>query len=111
MKNNKPKWSKSELKIYILLLCANADTVETEGELALIQSKIDPESYERLYLEFSNDDEELSLEKIKSSVAKHEYSNKELTHLKSEIKQIFLSDKKLERREQYLERILDNILY
>ena len=111
MKNNKPKWSKNELKIYILLLCANADALQTEEELTLIRSKTDPESYNRLYIEFSKDNEELSLEKIKSSVAKHEYSNKELTHLRSEIKQIFLSDKKFERREQYLERILNNLLY
>tara|TARA_R100000935_G_scaffold9380_1_gene19214 strand:+ start:491 stop:826 length:336 start_codon:yes stop_codon:yes gene_type:complete len=111
MKNTKPKWSKTELKIYILLLCANADTIETEEELNLIRSKIDQDSYERMYSEFSNDNEDLSFEKIKSSVAKHEYSNRELSHLKSEIQQIFLSDKRLGRREQYLERILNNILY
>tara|TARA_R100000935_G_C2836561_1_gene168449 strand:- start:428 stop:763 length:336 start_codon:yes stop_codon:yes gene_type:complete len=111
MKNSKPKWSKNDLKIYILLLCANADTVETEDELYIIRSKIDPETYEKMYNEFSNDTEDLSFEKIKSSVAKHEFSNRELLHLKSEIREILLSDKKLGRGEQYLERILNNILY
>ena len=38
MKQNKHPWNKKELKIYILLLCANADNEESEKEIELIKS-------------------------------------------------------------------------
>ena len=111
MKNVYPEWSKNELKIYILLLCAKADSIETEEELDLIKSKSDRETFDKIYKEFSADDESACLEKIQSNIALHEYSNMELSQLKKEIHEIFLSDKKLHMKERYLDRLLDNILY
>lgn len=47
--------SKTELQIYILLMCANADSSETEEELNLIKSKVDSETYDAIYREFNSD--------------------------------------------------------
>ncbi len=111
MKNQPPKWSKTELKIYILLLCANADSVMTADEIRLIKAKTAPEVYERIYNEFSEDEEDSSLEKIEASVAKHHFSIMELSELKKEMYSVFISDNNFEFKERYLCKILDNIIY
>lgn len=111
MKNQPPKWSKIEFKIYILLLCANADSVMTPDEIRLIKAKTTPEIYDRIYKEFSEDLEDLSLEKIEAWIAKHHFSIMELSELKKETMQVFNSDKNFGIKERYLAKILDNIIY
>ncbi len=111
MKEESSPWTKSELQIYILLLCANADSVETEEEINLVRSKTDKETFERIYAEFSRDTEEESLEKIQDNLVLHEYSHKELIELRKEMFEIFFSDKKFSMMENTLDKILDNILY
>jgi hypothetical protein len=77
MKNEQPKWSKEELKIYILLLCAKADWKETPEEMTLIRSKSNQEIFDRIYKEISEDKE----------------------------------DKDFSLKEQYIDEILDNLIY
>lgn len=104
-------WTKKELQIYILLLCANADTVETEEELNLIKSKVDNGTFEKVYHEFSQDTEDESLEKIHDCVAVHDYCYREISQLRKDMHEIFFSDKRFVMLERNLEGILDNILY
>lgn len=111
MQRDKNHWTKTELQIYILLLCANADASETEEELGLIRSMADSDCFEKMYKEICRDSEEESLEKIQDIVALHHYSHRELSHLKREMKKVFLADKRLTMVERNLERILNNILY
>lgn len=111
MENKATHWSKEELKIYILLLCAKADSVESEEELDMIKSKIDAESFDRLYKEFCCDNEDNCLDKIQAVIAKHEYSNRELDNLRKEIQEVFLSDNKYIMKERNLDRLLDSMLY
>ncbi|MBT8295225.1 MAG: hypothetical protein KJP01_02695 [Gramella sp.] len=111
MTTKKQPWTKEELQIYILLLCANADSVETEEEMKLVKSKTDKSTFEKMYAEFSEDSEEESLEKIQDNLVMHEYSHKELTELRREMFEIFFSDKKFSMMENTLDKILDNILY
>lgn len=111
MNSQQEHWTKAELQIYILLLCANADSVETEEEIALIRSKTDKATFEKMYQEFSGDSEEDSLEKIQDNLALHEYSHKEIAELRREMFEVFFSDKKFSMMENTLDKILDNILY
>ena len=104
-------WTKEELKIYVLLLYADADTIKSESEIRLIQSKTDSETYESMFNEFSNDSDEESLEKIDTAIQWLEYTEMELAEFRKEIHHLFLTDKNLDRREKNLDRILDNILY
>lgn len=104
-------WSKADLKIYILMLCAKIDDHESEEELTLIKSKTDTETFDRVYNEFCCDEEDGCFEKIEDAINQHEYSPKELQDLKQEILDIFHSDKEFSTKERYLERIFDNILY
>lgn len=111
MNTKKNGWTKEELKVYILMLCAKADQVEAEDELNLIKSKTDANTFSKMYKEFCQDNEDTSLVKIQDAIAQHEYSNKELAALKKEIQQVFSSDKTINIKERNLGWILDNMLY
>lgn len=110
MTNTSRQWPKQELKIYILLLSANADCIISEQELEIIQSKTNFETFTKVYTEFKNDTEDTSLEKITDSMYAFDFSPIELTVLKKEI-QVFFSDGKLMILEKNLDSILDNIVY
>ena len=111
MKNELKKWSKAELKIYILILCAKIDKDESEEEIALIKSKTDEKTFNKLYNEFCCDEEDGCFEKIEDAVNQHEYSPRELHELKQDILLVFHSDDKFMMKERYLEKVFDNILY
>lgn len=111
METKNSQWTKDELKIYILLLCANADRVEREEEVSLIKSKVNPKDFNRIYEEFSEDSEDKSLDKIREAVSKHHYSHLELVRLQKEMQEIFFADEKFKPLERNLERILNNIIY
>lgn len=111
MKKEHPKWSKEELKIYILLLCAKADWKETPEEMTLIRSKSNQEIFDRIYKEISEDNEDISLDKIEASIEKHNYSTMEIIELKKDIQEVFSSDKDFSLKERYIDEILDNLIY
>lgn len=111
MNNEKVHWTKKELQVYILLLCANADAVQTEEELDLIRSKVEGEVFEKMYKEFKEDNEERSFEKIQDNIALHHYSHREIQHLRKEMQEVFFTDKKFGMLERNMERILRNMLY
>lgn len=104
-------WTKEELKIYMLLLCAKADYIESPEEIAMIKSKINNATFERLYSEFCCDKEENCLDKIQAAIAHHEYSVKELKNIRKEIHEVFISDHKFNLKERQLNRLLDSMLY
>lgn len=105
------KWSKEELKIYILLLCAKADKVETKKEIKIIKSKTSEETFEKIFRSFYDETEDESLERIHKVLAKHEYSYRELAELKKEVHDVFTVDRKVNMIEYNLGQILDNILF
>jgi hypothetical protein len=111
MKSKKEPWTKLELKTYILLLCSSADSVKSKEEIKLIKSKIDSKTFKKIHKEFKKDKENKSLKKIDATVQLHEYSHNELNELRTEMYEIFNSDKNFSPMERNLDRILDNILY
>lgn len=111
MKKELAHWEKTDLKIYILLLCAKTDNKVSKVEINLIKSKVNAETFDRIYMEFCEDDEDTSFDKIEYVIGKHEYSAIELSELKKEVIEVFNSDKKFSNEERYLVKVLDNILY
>ncbi|SDB19760.1 hypothetical protein SAMN03097699_0047 [Flavobacteriaceae bacterium MAR_2010_188] len=105
------KFTKTELEIYILLLCANSDNVESEEEMNMIKSKVDSATFENIYAEFKQDSEDESLEKIQDNINLHHYTNMELAKLRKEMYEIFFSDCDFKNLERQLDRIMDNIIY
>ncbi len=111
MTSETKKWTKEELQIYIMLLCANVDEIESKQEIKLIKSKVDKKIFKKIYKEFSKDDEDERFQKIDESIHLHEYSHLELENFRNEINEIFMVDNHLGNMESNLNRILDNILY
>jgi hypothetical protein len=112
MKPENNDWTKEELQIYILMLCANADSNETKNGLKLIKSKSDKKTFRKIYEEFSKDsEEEESLKKIDSAIHNHEYSQMELSKFHKDIRSIFFSDNTFSNMERNLDRTLNNIIY
>ena len=105
------QWDKSDLQLYILLLCANADNKETEKELNIIKSKVNGAKFNSIYSEFKRDKPEKRLEKIEKSINAHHFTTMELSAFRTEIHEIFMSDGHLSLYEGRLDKILDNILY
>ena len=111
MSTKAKNWTKTELQVYILLLCANADTNETKEELEMIRSKVDMDTFEKMEGIFRADSEEKRLKKIDRNIHQHHYSAKELSAFKREMYKVFFSDCNFSMLEKRLDWTLDNILY
>tara|TARA_R110002049_G_scaffold239565_1_gene412866 strand:+ start:1104 stop:1439 length:336 start_codon:yes stop_codon:yes gene_type:complete len=111
MKTKKPNWSKTELQVYILLLCANADKKETEEELDMILNKVPKKTFAKMYKKFHKHTEKKRLKKVDKVVENHEYSEMELAAFRREMYEIFFSDCSFSMLEKRLDWTLDNILY
>lgn len=105
------KWTKEEFQTYILLLCANADSEQSEEETHLIRSKVSAETYDKIYKEFMLDIEDERIEKVDDNIHLHDYTNIEMAQLRREMYEIFFSDCNFKMMERNLDRIFDNILY
>lgn len=111
MKNNHKNWSKEELKIYILLLCANASGEESPEEIEVIKSKNSVETFDKMYAEFKGDKLKKSIKKIETAIGLHKYEVMELVELRKEIYNVYMADNEFCKKEKYLDDILDNIIY
>ncbi len=111
MKTKPRKWTKEEFQIYVLLLCANADSDASKDEINLIKSKVTSNSYERMYKEFNQDSEDERIEKVDDNIQLLEFSNIEMAQLRREMYEVFFSDCDFKMMERNLDRIFDNILY
>lgn len=111
MTSKSNKWTKEEFHIYILLLCANADSEETPEEIDLIKKKVSKETYEKIYNEFKLDSEDERFEKVDENIHLHDYTNIEMAQLRREMYEIFFADCNFKMMERNLDRIFDNILY
>lgn len=111
MKSKKPNWTKAELQVYIMLLCANADKKETEEELDMIQKKTTNKTFLKMHKKFHKHSEKKRLKKIDLSIQEHNYSEMELAAFRREMYKIFFSDCEFGMLEERLDWTLDNILY
>ncbi|MBU2928156.1 hypothetical protein [Winogradskyella psychrotolerans] len=111
MKHKKPDWTKTELQIYIMLLCANADKTETEEELEMIQNSTSKITFLKMYKKFHKHSDKKRFKKIDAVIHNHNYSQMELAAFRREMYKIFFSDSKFTMLEERLDMTLDNILY
>jgi len=111
MKKNHKNWTKEELKIYIMLLCAKADGEIAPEEIEHIKSKTSQETFDKIYTEFKGDKKKKSLKKIETAIRFHHYGVLELVELRKEIFKVYMADNEFCKKEKYLDNILDNIIY
>lgn len=111
MSTKAKNWTKTELQVYILLMCANADNEESKEELEYIASKADKKTFEKMLKLFRSDSENKRFKKIDRNIQNQYYSARELSAFKSEMYEVFFSDCKFTMMEKRLDWTLDNILY
>jgi hypothetical protein len=109
MKEFDTNWSKEELKVYVMIYCANANLSESKGEIAFIQSRTKGNSFEKIHDEFDKDNDYQSIQKIRSTLEKYGYTKNDTGRLLKEVKELFLSDGKYDLLEQNLFRGLNHI--
>ncbi len=103
-------WTKEDLKIYILIYCANADLSESKHEINFIKEKIQNSNFDKIRDEFEKDNEYQSIQKIQTSIKENGYSKVAINNLFDEIKELFKSDDNYDVMEQNLFRGLNRIL-
>jgi len=60
METQQNQWTKSELKTYILIFCANIDADETKEEVSFIKSLSEPADFNKMHNEFLSNSEQVS---------------------------------------------------
>ena len=104
------KWSRKELKAYLLLYAAHSDFIETEDEKKLIISKVDKATYKRIHKEFDSDNDFERIEKITDGLSAHDYTSEELEQLMADMKEVFLADGEYDTLERNLMMIMEHIM-
>ncbi len=110
MQNFETNWTDEELKCYILIFSAHANFKESKEEKKFIISQTHLPVYKKMHLEFKNDNDYQSIQKIRLSVEKHGYNKSEIERLFTEIKEMFLTDGEVDILEENLYNGLHHIL-
>ncbi|MUP44450.1 hypothetical protein E0K83_01665 [Gramella sp. BOM4] len=110
MKKKDQTWSREELEIYVLLLCSDADFVQTPTELQFISTRVEGGSFDRIYNEYLHDSEDERIRKIKYAVDHQQLTRSDVEVLKKEIHELFLSNGHISESEKQLEDLLNDIL-
>ena len=103
-------WNKDDLRVYVLLYCANADLVFKEEEQVYINEKIDSAKYNKILKEFNDDNDYQSIKKIEESIAHLGYNEEQLNTLIAEMKELFWADGDFDNVERAILRQLEHIL-
>lgn len=102
------KWTRDDLRIYLLIYCANADFVETPQELDFIKSKFGNEGFIKMHSEFEKDNDYQSIQKIQAAYQNLSYDSPD--ELIEEVREFFNSDGDFDVLERNLIMGLKHIL-
>ena len=85
-------WSKDELIAYILLFAAHSDFKESNEEKNIIISKVDMNTFQKIYSEFKADNDYQAIQKIEQGLEHHQFSSAQIDDLLLEIKLLLNAD-------------------
>ncbi len=103
-------WTSEELKVYLLIFCANSDFTESVAELDFIQAKHGRLCLDKMHTEYDLDNDYQSIQKITNTIERLNYTKEEIEYLMFDAKKLFLSDGKFDLLEQNLLLGLNHIL-
>jgi len=92
MEEYKTKWTREELKAYLLLYCSSADFEETAAETNYINSKFKALNIHTIRTEFKGDNDYQHIKKIRSAMDRLHYTREGIEVLEKEMKELFLID-------------------
>ena len=101
-------WTKDDLRMYLLIYCANADFVESPEELEFIKSKIGHSDFAKMHAEFEGDNDYQSIQKIQKAYEALGYTSPDA--LFDEVREFFKSDGEFDILERNLMLYLKHIL-
>lgn len=103
-------WTREELKIYVLIYCANANFSESKGEKKFIKSRAESADYLKMHAEFENDNDYQSIQKIQTAIEHNKYSQADKDALFGEVREMFMNDGETDILEENIFRGLHHIL-
>lgn len=103
-------WTKEELKIYLLIFCANADFTESKIEVDFIKKRTNSDFFDKVHNEFDQDNDYISIQKIRSTLDRLHYSTEDIKAVLDDVKDLFMSDGIFDPLEKNLLRGLNHIL-
>lgn len=92
MTTQNTEWTFEEFRAYLLLFCAYTNYTETDEERMLIRKFTDAESFERIYEEFSRDNDYQSIQKILGTVDRLDLDRENIDELLKQAVQLFNAD-------------------
>lgn len=104
------KWNFEEFRIYLLLEASHADMVFSKEEQEIITSKIDKDSYRKLYDEFTADSEYERIQKITEAAGFYCDTAEKKMELVENIKTIFEADGVVDQMERNLMLFLKKMI-
>ncbi len=110
MGNFMTNWTSEELKVYLLIYCANSDFTESVSELDFIQAKHGRLCLDKMHSEYDQDNDYQSIQKITNTIERLNYTKEDVEYLMYDAKKLFLSDGKFDILEQNLLLGLNHIL-
>jgi len=103
-------WNKNELIAYILLFAANSDFKESNEEKNIIISKVDMNTFQKIYNEFEQDNDYQAIQKIEQGLEHHKFTAAQIDDLLLEIKLLLQADQEYNILERNMMLFLKKIL-
>lgn len=104
------KWNFTEFKTYVLLEAAHGDMDFSDEEKEIIMKALEPETYRKMYDEFSSDTDYERIEKIRQAAKVHcDTDNKKLA-LMEKVKTLFDADGEYSTMEHNLMMYLKKLI-
>ena len=110
MKEFDTSWSREELKVYLMIYCANADFHESKIESDFIKAKHPDTDFDAIHEEYNEDTDFQRIQKIRLTAKRHNYSKPEIDELFEEMKTLFKSDRDFDLLEANLLRELSHLI-
>jgi lipopolysaccharide export system protein LptC len=104
------KWNFEEFRTYLLLEASHGDMVFSKEEQELITSKINIETYKKIYDEFQKDTEYERIQKISDAAKFHCDTADKKMELIENVKSIFESDGVVDQMEKNLMLFLKKMI-
>ena len=109
MEEVKLLWTYNEFKAYVLIYAAESNQVITDEEKDFIEDQFDSLIIKAMKKEFDNDNDYERIQKIMAFIEQNNLGKKDLDSLLNEVKSVYLSDGKLDVKEQAVFEVLEKL--
>lgn len=102
-------WEFIDFKAYLFIYCTFADHLQVEKERKLAIKKVGELKFKKMHEEIEKDTDDVSINKIRRYVKKHNINKEAAKKLLLDVKDMFLSDGEFHKLERRLYNSLERI--